>query len=519
MTGPEDKQVQHAENPTRPEYRIDPPRRRMSGGSAFIVSAMVIGGLALVAWPYLTGEETISIETSETEEFQEADDDRGFGDMDLGETEPQRDEEPEIVVTQPEPFDGGALQAQLDAQRRTIEAQNEDLASEVTRLREQLSDLAGREPDDNSAELARALQDIQRQNADLIESLRSDFENRIEQSELQDRQREADAASARQAAEQQAATLRQQLNSVSQSIESLRRENQALEEQFQSGLDAALTEQQERDRQAELEAQRRAELEARRAEAEEARQARIESEGVIFDAGGRTGGTSPGGDEAGSGNSADGAPRVPSRDDLERDFVSAAPEPVQTAAAEVIANPGNTVLQGTIIPATMETAISSDIPGPVSAVVTYPVWSFDQSQVVIPQGSRLFGSYSSDLALGQSRILIRWSRIVTPDGQSVQMASFGADDQGRSGVTGDVNRRFGLRFGSAALLSIVGAGPTLAAAQSDTEVGAEVAEDIADDFSRVTQSVAGKYARIPQEISIQPGASITVIVDRDLEFF
>ena len=89
----------------------------------------------------------------------------------------------------------------------------------------------------------------------------------------------------------------------------------------------------------------------------------------------------------------------------------------------------------------------------------------------------------------------------------------------QSGATGDVNRRFGLRFGSAALLSIVGAGPTLAAAQSDTEVGAEVAEDIADDFSLTTQSVASEYARIPQEISIQPGASITVIVDRDLEFF
>ncbi|HIE72118.1 MAG TPA: hypothetical protein EYP98_19180, partial [Planctomycetes bacterium] len=51
---------------------------------------------------------------------------------------------------------------------------------------------------------------------------------------------------------------------------------------------------------------------------------------------------------------------------------------------------------------------------------------------LLPEGSRLFGTYNSNVSLGQARILVGWSRIVTPEGQSVQLAAFGADDQGRS---------------------------------------------------------------------------------------
>ncbi|WP_138069646.1 TrbI/VirB10 family protein, partial [Sulfitobacter sp. EhC04] len=142
-----------------------------------------------------------------------------------------------------------------------------------------------------------------------------------------------------------------------------------------------------------------------------------------------------------------------------------------------------------------------------------------QSRVLIPEGSRLFGTYNSNVSLGQARILVGWSRIVTPEGQSVQLAAFGADDQGRSGVTGSVNSRFGLRFGTAALLSIIGAGPAIAASEASSETGSEIAEDVAGSFSQATNAVIGEYTTLPPVISVQPGAAISVIVDRDLEFY
>lgn len=189
------------------------------------------------------------------------------------------------------------------------------------------------------------------------------------------------------------------------------------------------------------------------------------------------------------------------------------------AQADVIANPSNTVLQGTVIQASLETAITSNLPGQITAIVNHPVYSFDQAQVLIPAGARLIGTYSSDVSFGDRRVLVRWDRVVTPQGQSVQFAAFGGDEQGRSGVTGRVNTRFGLRFGSAALLSVLSAGPSVAASSSSNGAVQQIGEDVAEDLSEAANGVIGELAQLPPIISIEPGAAITVMVDRDLEFF
>lgn len=180
-------------------------------------------------------------------------------------------------------------------------------------------------------------------------------------------------------------------------------------------------------------AEREAELAARRAEREAQLQARVSSPSVIFD----------------EGRSSNGAGRADtpmaledrggSRDAVGRDFVQSGREATRVEASQVMANPSNTVLQGTLIEATLENAVDSSLPGQLTAIVTRPVWSFDQAQILVPAGSRLFGDYSSEVSIGQGRILVAWTRLVTPDGQSVQMAAFGGDGQGRSGITGKAN--------------------------------------------------------------------------------
>ena len=71
-------------------------------------------------------------------------------------------------------------------------------------------------------------------------------------------------------------------------------------------------------------------------------------------------------------------------DAASRAFVLEEARPVTVTSADVIANPGNTVLQGTIIQASLETAVDSSLPGQIVAIVNRPVWSFDQSRVLIP---------------------------------------------------------------------------------------------------------------------------------------
>ena len=95
----------------------------------------------------------------------------------------------------------------------------------------------------------------------------------------------------------------------------------------------------------------------------------------------------------------------------------------QVAKATRMKNPGQTVSQGTLIPAVLETAINSDLPGYVRAVVSSDIRSFDGSRVLVPRSSRLIGQYKSGVAGGQTRAYVMWTRLIRPDGVSVALAS------------------------------------------------------------------------------------------------
>jgi len=134
---------------------------------------------------------------------------------------------------------------------------------------------------------------------------------------------------------------------------------------------------------------------------------------------------------------------------------TAAQEGIETAYAVNLPNPDRLIAQGTLIPGVMETAIQSDLPGGIRAVVSDPVWSADGSTILLPAGSRLIGQYRSDVAIGQTRVLIAWTRAITPDHRSVSLGSSGADALGRGGQGGKVDTHFAQKFEAAFLVSIV----------------------------------------------------------------
>jgi len=254
----------------------------------------------------------------------------------------------------------------------------------------------------------------------------------------------------------------------------------------------------------EEEARRLAELERRRAQELAFQQARIESPTIAF------GGGAGAGDESGLSERTFGAVQ---------DFVTNGAAPTQVTQAEIIANPGNTVVQGTMIQAVTETALDSSLPGPIRAIISEDVHSFDGSRVLIPRGSRLIGRYQSGVEIAQQRVTVAWDRIILPNNQTVVISSFGGDELGRSGVTGVVDTRFGERFGSAALISLITALPGATAAQVENETTAEVLEDVGDDLSDSTDSVLSEYLAIGPVIYVDQGSRITVMVDRDVEIF
>ena len=202
----------------------------------------------------------------------------------------------------------------------------------------------------------------------------------------------------------------------------------------------------------------------------------------------------------------------------EQFMASASTASYDTVRATQIAAPDRTIVQGTTLEAVLETAISTELPGVIRAAVTNDVYSYDGSNVLLPRGTRLIGSYNSDVSIASNRAQLAWNRAITPDGRSVELGGYGADPLGMSGQTGFVDTRFGERFGSAFLISMLAITPQVVVDDSAGENTQELAEDVGEDLENTTQSVMNDYLSLPPVIYIDQGTTMTVFVNRDLVF-
>ena len=191
---------------------------------------------------------------------------------------------------------------------------------------------------------------------------------------------------------------------------------------------------------------------------------------------------------------------------------------VETAQASQLQNLETLVTQGTVIDGILETAIQSDLPGMVRAIVSEDVFSFDNSTLVIPKGSKLVGRYRSALTTGQSRVFVIWNRLIRNDGVSINIGSYGTDDLGRSGLAGVVDTHFFERFGSSVLLSLIDTGLQIGVNAVDDDDQATVALETGSDFSRSAEIALENTIGIPPTVHVHQGSRIKVFVGKDLDF-
>lgn len=185
------------------------------------------------------------------------------------------------------------------------------------------------------------------------------------------------------------------------------------------------------------------------------------------------------------------------------------------------------VKTGAIIPAIMVSGINSDLPGQVVAQVSENI--FDTAtgdNMLLPQGSRLVGKYDSDVAFGQSRVMLRWDRVIFPDGSTLDLAGMsGADQMGYSGFKDKVNNHYWRIFGNAFLLSLVSAAyqqslPDDNSTNQNNSISAreQVAISMAENFNEVGSQLIRKNMNIKPTIEIRPGYKFVVMVNKDMVF-
>ncbi|MEG1055541.1 MAG: TrbI/VirB10 family protein [Janthinobacterium sp.] len=179
---------------------------------------------------------------------------------------------------------------------------------------------------------------------------------------------------------------------------------------------------------------------------------------------------------------------------------------------------------GFVVPATLISGINSELPGQIMAQVSQDVYDTPLGKYkLIPQGSRLVGSYASDVAYGQSRILIGWQRIIFPDGKAMDIGSMpGADSAGYAGFKDQVNNHYFRLFGSAFLMSAVTAGVALSQPEQGPNnrptASSAMSEALGQQLGNVTAQLISKNLNIAPTLEIRPGYRFNVIVTKDMTF-
>jgi type IV secretion system protein VirB10 len=176
------------------------------------------------------------------------------------------------------------------------------------------------------------------------------------------------------------------------------------------------------------------------------------------------------------------------------------------------------VQAGAVVPAALLTGLRSDLPGQVVAQVTQNVFdSLTGRILLVPQGSKLIGTYDSQLAFGQSRVFLAWTRLILPNGKSLDLPREpGADAAGYAGLQDGVDHHWRELFGAALLSTVLAVGTQAGASDTDSALIQALRQGGAGSLNQAGEQVVSKALTLSPTLTIRPGFPLRVLVARDL---
>jgi type IV secretion system protein VirB10 len=204
-----------------------------------------------------------------------------------------------------------------------------------------------------------------------------------------------------------------------------------------------------------------------------------------------------------------------------RAFLDAAPDKRATSADRLTAPASPYVVQaGSVIAAALITGLRSDLPGQITAQVTENVYDSPTGRaLLIPQGARLVGEYDSQVAFGQERVLLAWTRLILPDGRSIALERQpGSDAAGYAGLEDGVDNHWGKLFQAAILSTLLSVGSEAGTSQDENNLAQAIRAGAANSFSQTGQQIVEHELTIQPTLTIRPGYPVRVMVTHDLIF-
>ena len=187
--------------------------------------------------------------------------------------------------------------------------------------------------------------------------------------------------------------------------------------------------------------------------------------------------------------------------------------------------PLNSIWQGSIFTAILTSNINTDLPGECTAVITKNVYSSqDGSLLLIPQNSKLLGSYNSSISYSQSRVQVGWHTLIRPDGYHVSLGNMSAtDSQGASGLKGFINDHPFQYLKALALMSAFSIGPmelkTFGSNVPNNQNNQYVQQLVNDSLvisNKVGEKLIDRALDVQPTITIKSGTKINIVANASL---
>lgn len=182
-----------------------------------------------------------------------------------------------------------------------------------------------------------------------------------------------------------------------------------------------------------------------------------------------------------------------------------------------------TLNAGTVIPATLLTGITSDVPGgDVVAQIRQDVYdSLTGTHLLIPQGSRLIGTSGQAGSRGNKRIGVIFTRIILPSGVSIILPEQKAiDGVGYPGLEDEYTEHKGAAYGSAFMAALLGAAAQSATGDTsgddERSPGQEAVAGAVAEILRTGEKFVDRELQKQPTITINPGFQFSVFINQDL---
>ncbi len=177
-----------------------------------------------------------------------------------------------------------------------------------------------------------------------------------------------------------------------------------------------------------------------------------------------------------------------------------------------------TLMAGTVIAASLLTGMNSDLPGQMMAHITEPVYDTVTGRyLLIPQGSKLIGTYDSRITFAQKRALIAWQRILLPNGSSVVIDNLPASDpSGYSGLSDKIDTHTWQLVKGIALSTLLSVGTELTFGRNESELVKAMRQATQSTVEKAGDTIIRQHLDIQPTLTIRPGWPLRILVAKDI---